>query len=69
MSYKTKSHSLVVLVLSAVIVAGLVISAFVYFSFGADKALIAQEIWAHFKSLSLFAAGYAFRSKAASNKC
>lgn len=58
-----KSYSFTVLLLSVVIAIGLVASAILYFIYGADRAQVAQEIWAHFKSLSLFAAGYAFRSK------
>ena len=63
MSDESRSHSLIVVVLSFVIAGGLIVSAIIYFVFCTDKALAAQEIWAHFKSLSLFAAGYAFRGK------
>ena len=60
---ESKSHSFIVIILSVVIAIGLIASAIIYFNNSIDKVITAQEIWAHFKALSLFAAGYAFRGK------
>ena len=55
---ESKSHSFIVIILSVVIA-----SAIIYFINSTEKVITAQEIWVHFKALSLFAAGYAFRGK------
>ncbi len=61
---KSKSHSIITIVLSVIITIGLIASAIIYFNNSAVKIIAAQDIWVHFKALSLFAAGYAFRGKA-----
>jgi len=63
MSHKHQDSPKIVTTLSIIIMLGLAATAIIYIALSNDKGGASQEVWGHFKDLSILVIGYYFGYK------